>query len=107
MLQIDRPDTFDGHCRSAVAIEVFDRYDVRRVWWPASSPDLNPIENLWGWMKAKIYKTNPRPTSLPQLKDRIQEIWQSIPRELCIKLIDGMPRRVDEVIRQKGWYTSK
>ena len=28
--------------------------------WPAVSPDLNPIENVWSWMSGKISKHAPQ-----------------------------------------------
>ncbi len=29
---------------------------IQYIWWPAKSPDLNPIENVWSWMKDHIYR---------------------------------------------------
>ena len=41
--------------------------------WPGQSPDLNPIENLWKILKAKVnaYK----PTTMTELKDTILRVW--------------------------------
>ena len=26
--------------------------------WSAKSPDLNPIENAWGWLTKEVYKND-------------------------------------------------
>ncbi len=104
--QIFVDDNAPAH-RCATASEVFERYDAQRVWWPASSPDPNPIENLWAFIKAKLSKDSPRPTNLPELASRIEYHWRSIPPAYCVKLIESMPGRIKELRERKGWYTSK
>ncbi len=44
--------------------------------WPANSPDLNPVENLWGIVKRKM--RNKRPENADELKATIKETWASI-----------------------------
>ncbi len=67
--------------------------------WPANSPDLNPIENLWIIVKRKM-----RDNNADDLKAAIKATWASIPPEQCHKLITSMPRRI-AVIHAKGGPT--
>ena len=71
--------------------------------WPANSPDLNPIENLWGMFKKKMRDT--RPNDADELKAAIKAPWASIIPQQCHRLIASMPRRIDAVIFAKGAST--
>ncbi len=64
------------------------------------SPDLNPIENLWGIVKRKM--RNNRPKNADELKATVKETWASIPPQQCHKLITSMPCRIEAVIQAKG-----
>ena len=39
------------------------------------------------------------------LWDKIQDIWNEIEVNVCMKLIESMPRRINDVIKAKGGYT--
>ncbi len=78
----------------------FNDHGVTVLDWPANSPDLNPIENLWGIVKKKMRDT--RPNNADDLKATVKETWASIPPQQCHKLITSMPRRIETVIKAKG-----
>lgn len=70
--------------------------------WPPCSPDLNPIENLWGILKKRVYSEYYYKT-LDELKDRINQIWLDLDgSEILSNLITSMPNRMKLVIKNKG-----
>ncbi len=54
----------------------FNDHGVTVLDWPANSPDLNPVENLWAIVKRKMRDT--RPNNTDDLKTAIKETWASL-----------------------------
>ena len=73
--------------------------------WPANSPDLNPIENLWHILRTNIKKRVPRPMRKEDLAVALQEEWAKLDMVTVNKLIESMPRRLQAVIDAKGGST--
>jgi transposase len=88
-----------------VAQGVLAEAKVRTLTWPAYSPDLNPIENLWSVMQENLRKRTPPPSSLGQLRRMVQEEWDALPENLLHNLVESMPRRVNAVIEANGGPT--
>ena len=74
--------------------------------WPAQSPDLNPIENLWAILKRRLNQYEQPPRGMVELWERVQAKWDEIDKEMCMKLIESMPRRIDAVLKSKGMWTN-
>jgi transposase len=62
---------------------------IKVIIWPPYSPDLNPIENLWAIIKAKIYKLYSDLEHIPDneatLEALIQaskEVWYAIDEQV-------------------------
>ncbi|KAI2646769.1 Transposable element Tcb1 transposase [Labeo rohita] len=81
----------------------FTDHGITVLNWPANSPDLNPIENLWDIVKRKL--RDARPNTLDELKAAIEASWASITPQQCHRLIASMPRRIEAVISAKGFLT--
>jgi transposase len=70
--------------------------------WPGNSPDLNPIENCWSYMKYKL-KSDRAVTSLPKMILALKMMWiKDMPLEYFRKLCDSMPKRIEEVLANNG-----
>jgi transposase len=73
--------------------------------WPAQSPDLSPIENMWALLKLKLYRDYDRPPKgMNEHWERIHETWYKITKEECQKVIGTMPERCKRVIKAKGYW---
>lgn len=76
---------------------------VKVMEWPSMSPDLNPIEHIWGVLKRKVSERKPK--NITELKEVIQEEWKGISTETCQTLVYSMPRRICAVLNNKGGHT--
>lgn len=77
--------------------------DVPCLDWPAQSPDINPIENVWHNIKHQL--RNEYICNLDELWVKIKEKWDLLDPMYCRKLIQGMPKRLRAVKSQKGYAT--
>lgn len=78
-------------------------HSIQVLDWPAQSPDMSPIENLWWIIKRSISKRKPK--SLDELKALIQEEWDKITPQQCERLVGNMPARIRALLRANGRAT--
>ncbi len=73
---------------------------------PAKSPDINPIENLWGRAKVKVANDG--------IYANEEDLWLSITdswlemqnnMQYAVNLIDSIPNRLEAIINANGSYT--
>lgn len=95
----------DSKHTSRLAKEWFAANGINVLEWPAQSPDLNPIENLWRTLKRKLLAYEEVPAGVLELWERVKIEWKTITQEECLNLILSMPARVNAVLMAKGGHT--
>jgi hypothetical protein len=95
----------DSKHTSKLAKNFFEDNNYTILYWPANSPDLNPIEHLWAYVKQQLAKYPEAPSGMLELWERIQEVWNNIPQSLCQALVESMPNRIKAVKEAKGRHT--
>lgn len=81
----------------------FEGEQIQVMKWPAQSPDLNPIENLWDSIAKDVDAENP--TSLSSLWASVNKVWDTIPLERIKVLYESFPKRCEAVIKARGGPT--
>ena len=82
-----------------------DQNEVTSVEWPAQSPDLNIIENIWLYMKRELQKSAVDIATKNDLLREIQSVWRNIELDYIRNLYQSIPDRLDNVIKMKGHLT--
>ncbi len=85
---------------ASIATSWLHRRRIRVLKWPACSPDLSPIENIWRIIKRKMRQR--RPKTVEQLEACIRQEWDHIPISKLEQLVSSVPRRLQTVIKEEG-----
>ncbi|GFV53431.1 transposable element Tcb1 transposase [Trichonephila clavipes] len=83
----------------------FVNHQIELLPWPARSPDLPPIENMWSMVDQRLIQITPQAVTPDQLWQCVEAAWSVVPQEHIQSLFDSMPRRVAAVISNKCGYS--
>jgi transposase len=99
----------------AASTEAFlQQHHITTMWWPANSPDLNPIEHLWHQLKVKFHEEyfTARHDTISRSENALQQYmegllwtWRTKLGDLPRRLVESMPNRVNAVLRARGGHT--
>ena len=72
--------------------------------WPPNSPDLSPIENLWGYVQGKVNARGCK--TFADYQAAVLCELKSVPKQMLRNLFDSMPTRLADCLKAKGGKTA-
>ncbi|GFX03473.1 transposable element Tcb1 transposase [Trichonephila clavipes] len=80
-------------CHRTLAVQdCLDSEGIQRLVWPARSPDLNPIENVWDALGRQVADRNYPPTNKNTLIRALTEEWDEMPQQLLDNVVQNGDR---------------
>jgi hypothetical protein len=90
--------------RALLTRATFEAAEIKTLPWPALSPDLNPVENVWSMIVRRLYADGRHFDSEDDLWSAITDTVKEIPPEDINRLIAGVPKRLTALLVRKGEY---
>lgn len=97
-------DNDPKHTSTLVKNYLSDR-DFQVMEWPSQSPDLNPIEHLWDHYDRLLKSSGRLISTVQEMEDQLEDLFQEPLKDVCRKLISTMPERIHDVIKARGGHT--
>lgn len=69
--------------------------------WPARSPDLSPIENMWAIVQSRVDRVAPEDDA-ESLWKCIQQVWDEVPLSVVNNLVGSFPTRLRKCVGASG-----
>lgn len=92
--------------RARIVTTFLEGHNMNRMEWPALSPDLNPIENIWAILGNNVRNHEPPVSSVAELNIALQEEWANIDQAVIRNTIRSMRQRCNDCVRLRGASTS-
>ncbi|KAL3666445.1 hypothetical protein V7S43_019056 [Phytophthora oleae] len=81
--------------------EHIEAMGITKLKWLAKSPDLNPVENVWGQLAWSVYEGGRQFDSREELKAQIVRSWTNIKQNYLRHLSDTIPTRMAQVVLKR------
>ncbi|GFY30359.1 transposable element Tcb2 transposase [Trichonephila clavipes] len=92
-------------CHRTLAVQdCRDSEGIQSLVWPARSPYLNPIENVWDALGRQVAGRNYPPTNKNTLIRALTEEWDKLPQQMLDNVVQSMVRRVEYCITLHGGH---
>ena len=85
---------------SRMSRQCLDELGIEVIKWPGNSPDLNPIENTFAYMKRLLQDQDC--SSRASLIRNFENIWRDLGQDYFRKLCDSMPTRIRMCLEKNG-----
>ncbi|GFX13838.1 transposable element Tcb1 transposase [Trichonephila clavipes] len=76
--------------RTHAVQDCLDSEGIQRLVWPARSPNLNPIENVWDALGRQVAGRNYPPTNKNTPICALTEEWDKLPQQLLDNVVQNM-----------------
>lgn len=83
----------------------YKKQKINYINWPVLSPELNIIENVWGYLSRQVYMNNRQFSHQENLVNTIETKWEKIPQSYLDTLYKSILNRIFQVINKNGGHT--